>query len=400
MKKGVVMEVTNRHMIVLTKDGQFIRAKTKKAVDIGEEVSYSALPLYQFSTFFERKMYSVPLASVLAILLIFPISSFFQTSTVYGVVSLDMNPSVELAVNDHYEIVSTVGYNEKGKRLLKKIEKPLEGMNLFNAASELLKESLDQGMMKDTRSIYLSSALSFQDEVEFESWSMSVSDEYNFDIHYVLVDDEMMEDAKELSVSPAKLFLFSNNEGKSFDLKDLSDTAMTDIEQAIGQDFSEIPEVDSVLNDSSEEDENDDDTSGSDHSYIEPKAAELNNSLDDDQTEENEEESLNPAGKQSHPHKEEHPGKGNANNNKDKENNGEGKKDKKDNNSGKKDKKDNSNKEKNNKSENKGNKNSSTNNGNSNKSNGNGGSSGNNGNATGKPDHASSGKSNSKPNGR
>ncbi len=149
MGKGVVLEITKKHMIVLTNDGQFIRAKTKANVDIGEEISYSPMPFYQYSSFFERKMYSIPLAFVLALLLIFPISSLFQPSKVYGIVSMDMNPSIELAVNDHYEIISMVGYNEKGNSLLKSIEKPLEGMSLLNAASELLKEGHKRGMIDE-----------------------------------------------------------------------------------------------------------------------------------------------------------------------------------------------------------------------------------------------------------
>lgn len=278
MKKGVVMEITKRHMIVLTKDGQFVRAKPKAEVGIGEEVAYSPVPIYQFWSIFERKLYSVPLAFVLALLLIFPISSLFPTSTVYGVVSLDMNPSIELAVNDHYEIISMIGYNEKGESLLKSIEKPLEGMPLLNGASELLKHGYKQGMIHKSNIIYLSSALSFDDVVNFESWSRSISDEYNFDIYSIFVEDGLVKEAQELSISPAKLLLLSNNEIENFDPKEISNTPVQEIEEVLGETFDEIKDEKKLLNDTSEEDANKDNSS-------------------------------NPVGKQTHPHKQDHPGK-------------------------------------------------------------------------------------------
>jgi len=241
-------------MIVLTKDGQFVRAKAKVEVDIGEEVSYSPVPIYQFWSIFERKMYSVPLAFVLALLLIFPISSLFPTSTVYGVVSLDMNPSIELTVNDHYEIISMTGYNEKGESLLKSIKNPLEGMPLLNGARELLKQGHKQGMIHESNIIYFSSALSFDDDVNFESWSISISDEYNFDIYSIFVEEGIVKEAQELSISPAKLLLLSNSEIENFDAKDLSNTPVQEIEEALGETFDEIKEENNLLNDTSEDD--------------------------------------------------------------------------------------------------------------------------------------------------
>ncbi|WP_416149771.1 anti-sigma factor domain-containing protein [Salipaludibacillus sp. HK11] len=311
------MEIRNKNMIVLTEKGEFIRAKTKANVGIGEEVSFSPIPLYQFSTFFERKIYSVPIASALALLLIFPISSLFQTSTVYGVVSLDMNPSIELAVNDHYEIVSTVGYNEKGKSLLKNIENSLEGMTFLNAASELLQEGYDQGMIGDTNAIYFSSALSFYDELNLESWSISISDEYNFDVYSILVEEPLAKEAQELSISPAKLLLQSNVESDKFDSLELSNTPMQEIEQNFGQSFDDMTNVESVLDISKNKDdykEELEDTSKDDSSSNEVRKAELEpeNSESDGNKDEKKDAPLNPSGKKSHPHKQEHPGKGNV----------------------------------------------------------------------------------------
>jgi hypothetical protein len=277
-------------MIVLTNNGQFIRAKTKSDVDIGEEVSYSPMPIFRFSSFFERKMYSIPLAFVLALLLVFPTSSLFQTSTVYGIVSMDMNPSIELAVNDHYEIVTMIGYNEKGKSLLNSLEDSLEGMSLLNAASELLKEGHNQGMINDINTIYLSSALSFNEHVNFESWSISISDEYNFDVYSIFVEEGVVKEAQKLSISPAKLLLQSNSKLDNFDSKELSNTPMQEIEETLGESFDEIMNVENE----------------SIHWLPGKEIASEIQALDDNQKD----NSLNPAGKQSHPNKQDHPGKG------------------------------------------------------------------------------------------
>lgn len=213
MKKGVVMEIRKRHIIVMTKDGEFCRAKPDEHAHIGEEVEFSPAPLYSFSCIMNRKMYSVPLAFFVVMMFVIPFLSVIQPGKVYGVVSLDMDPSIELAVNDNYEIVSASGYNEKGRTFLNELDKSFEGMSLVSAATLLIKEGYRQDSFDSTNTVLISSSLSFQKEdnwgEEFETWSEKLSGEYDFDIYSVTVGTEIAEKAQEASLSPAKLLLLS-----------------------------------------------------------------------------------------------------------------------------------------------------------------------------------------------
>ncbi|PYZ94569.1 hypothetical protein CR194_03275 [Salipaludibacillus keqinensis] len=302
MKKGVVMEVEKRHMIVLTKNGEFIRARVKVNANIGEEVDYSPVPVYQFPHFFERKMYSVPLAFILTFLLIFPGSTILPSSTVHGFVSLDMNPSIELAVNDHYEILYTVGYNDKGKTLLEKIGTSLEGMTLVSATDILVEEGLNQGMIHRSHSIYISSAFSFSDKLwgeDFQGWSLDKTNEYDFDIYSILVHEDDVKEAQDMSLSPVKLLL--TQEQDNMNINDISNTPIHELEKAVGQEIEDKADVETISNSSFDKDMNSNDQ-WENHSSLETEDQSGNANMDSGQNQ-SERNDLTLASEQAHPQK-------------------------------------------------------------------------------------------------
>ncbi|UTR14687.1 anti-sigma factor domain-containing protein [Salipaludibacillus sp. LMS25] len=224
MKKGVVMEVRNRHIIVMTKDGEFIRAKPDEHAHVGEEVEFSAFPLYSFYRIVDKKLYSVPLTFTLIILLCLPFGPLVQPSKVYGIISLDMNPSIEMAVNEEYEVIYTSSYDKEGQTLLADIDTTFKGMTVSRATNIILEEGYEQGILNETSSVYITSPLAFNDPLltnEIGDWSSKLSNEVELTIYSVYVDDELVEKAREQAVSPLKMLLLSyyNQEetGKSLD---------------------------------------------------------------------------------------------------------------------------------------------------------------------------------------
>ncbi|MCR6110717.1 anti-sigma factor domain-containing protein [Bacillus sp. A301a_S52] len=212
MKKGVVMEVRNRHIVVMTKDGEFVRAKPDEHAHVGEEVEYSSFPLYSFYRIVDKKLYSVPLSFALIVLLFLPLWPLVQSSKVHGIILLDMNPSIEMAVNEEYEVLYTSSYDKEGETLLADIDASFKGMNVSRATNIILEEGYEQGILNERSSVYLTSPLTFNDPVitnQIGDWSSDLSNEMELTIYSVYVDDELVEKARKQAVSPLKMLLLS-----------------------------------------------------------------------------------------------------------------------------------------------------------------------------------------------
>lgn len=246
MKRGIVMEISKRYMVVLTKDGEFIRVKLNADVDIGEEVYFSRIPLYSFPHFYDQKLYSVPLAFFSMLLTVFPRSSFIELKKVYGIVSLDINSSIELTIDSSYKVLYMNGYNEKGKQLLGAIDASLEGKTLEKVTTLLLKEGFKQGLIESPESIFISSSVEFDKAnnwgANFYSWSSSIVNKYGFDVYPVHVEAEISEKAKQLSISPVKYLLLTQHD-EEFDYMNMSNASITDIEKDVGNSVKDLAKV-------------------------------------------------------------------------------------------------------------------------------------------------------------
>ncbi len=227
-------------MVVMTRSGEIEKAKIRKKGVIGEEVSYVPARSIQFSTVYQNKTYSVPLALAMVILLMIPIVPFLSTERVYGTVSFDVNPSVELTVNDSYDVIATNGFNKEGREVLNNIDDKLIGESLNSAATLLIEKSEELGYLSSSE-IYLSSQLSLSNQdmwgEDYEQWVSSINEKYSVQFISIFLDDDIINEAKEYSISPTKFLLLKEAEKKGIDIdsSELNNLTVNEIETSIGE---------------------------------------------------------------------------------------------------------------------------------------------------------------------
>ena len=115
--KGIVVEVTTRdHVTVMTPQGEFLRVPFHKPVHVGQEITYKI----------KRPPFYLKW-SVAAVLVLALVGSAGKLREIPGgavpevFVTLDINPSVELALNGEQRVVYAEGLNEDGKDLVDKL---------------------------------------------------------------------------------------------------------------------------------------------------------------------------------------------------------------------------------------------------------------------------------------
>lgn len=144
--KGLVMEIEKNAVIVMTPCGRFRRLPKRGHVDIGDEYSYASAGYRSW----------LAVASVFLLL----VSSVFATS-VQGVpaayVSVDINPSLELAVSRSGKVLTAEALNREASVILQ--DMTVEGLRLERAIAEIYQSAENYRFVDSEDAIVLLAAV-------------------------------------------------------------------------------------------------------------------------------------------------------------------------------------------------------------------------------------------------
>ncbi|CAG9620528.1 anti-sigma factor domain-containing protein [Sutcliffiella rhizosphaerae] len=191
MKKGIVLEVHDEHVTILTPEGEFLKSrKLKGNVDIGEEIAF--FPLYQT----EKRKSKAGSAifrlrwAIVSILTVFILASTmipsYVSNQVYAYISVDVNPSIELGINKKMEVVSLDAFNDDGRRIVGQI-KSWKKQDVTKVSSQLFDIIRQNGYLKENSEVLIASTLT---HVEDDGWNIKMQDKIT-SISENIKDDEI-----------------------------------------------------------------------------------------------------------------------------------------------------------------------------------------------------------------
>ncbi|WP_075981137.1 anti-sigma factor domain-containing protein [Bacillus massilinigeriensis] len=160
MKTGIIIEINERFLTLLTPDGEFMRAlKHNRPYTLGEEISFSPMELERkrwsflpfFQTFKGKAVVAAGFAIILAVSTFLPM---YQDNKVYAYMSIDVNPSIELAVNDDLQVVELIPYNNEGKEIIEEI-KDWKKSNIEEVTKKILSEIDEKGFTDKNQEIII-----------------------------------------------------------------------------------------------------------------------------------------------------------------------------------------------------------------------------------------------------
>ncbi|CAM4011302.1 anti-sigma factor domain-containing protein [Paenibacillus alkaliterrae] len=137
MKRGVVLSVHKQHAVVMTADGQFLRAPISGKAQIGEEITFEEE--YKLIRTFKPVYWYSGAAAI--ILLLLPLLLFVQRDAhpVVAYLSMDINPSVEIGVDGEEKVRELRALNEDGELIIQGLL--YEGVNVETVASSILERA-------------------------------------------------------------------------------------------------------------------------------------------------------------------------------------------------------------------------------------------------------------------
>ncbi|MBY6036751.1 hypothetical protein KUV80_08805 [Fictibacillus nanhaiensis] len=154
---GIVIEISNKKATLLMKDGTFVtvRIPTGKRPHVGRE--------YQASYFSQRKgslfvlpSISLSIAALVAVIFLSGLFPPGNQPAAAAYVSFDINPSLEVGIDDAMEVVEIETFNDEAKEIITKYHLTVDKhLSLDEFANLLMKAYETEGYMKSNHSMLI-----------------------------------------------------------------------------------------------------------------------------------------------------------------------------------------------------------------------------------------------------
>lgn len=141
-KRGVVLEIVGGKVIVLTPEGEFRQLRPAGPLpSVGEEIMLAPV----VSSALGWRKIAAMVAAIMLLVLGMPWARAFLRGTQEPAfyISVDINPSVELTVNDRERVIEARALNNEGAAMLADLN--LEGQAAKAAIGALIREAVKQG---------------------------------------------------------------------------------------------------------------------------------------------------------------------------------------------------------------------------------------------------------------
>ena len=149
------MEINRRFLTVLTPDGEFLQIRRQNQFyKLGQEINFSTKEL-------EKKRFPFPMPLKIAttacafVLIFISIIPVYQSTQVYAYMSIDINPSIELGMNENLKVVELIPYNKDGEKIVHMLSN-WKRKDIDEVTMEILTEINKQGFTKKNHEVVVS----------------------------------------------------------------------------------------------------------------------------------------------------------------------------------------------------------------------------------------------------
>lgn len=208
--KGIIAEIDSGKMIVIAKNGDFIKCKKLPNCNVGDEVNISKTSM----TSIYKKMSAVAASFLIFAMLSTGVYAYY---TPYSYVSVDINPSLELSMNRFEKVIGVHAFNEDAEKVLKASSK-IKNKEIDDALEQILNTASAQGYLKKETSNSLMLVVSSDNEKEKELITSKVSQastevlsklSSNYEVILEKAELDAYKAAKKQNISPGKVILAS-----------------------------------------------------------------------------------------------------------------------------------------------------------------------------------------------
>lgn len=236
MRNGIIMEEHKRYYIVMTRDGEFLKVKKIKEYQIGEEISFTTSQEEKASLgrkLFARKIPQFSMALVL-LLAVIPLLTNLNTGKAYAYVTVDINPSIEMSIDDKQTVTAMRAYNDDGTNIVRSID-DWRGKTLTDVTEEIISQSEQNGYLKNGRDVMIAiTHINKKDKAideQIEKTIHMIEQKRKLAVTLIEISKRTHDEAKKLGVSPNKLAIAEN---KGVPIEKVKEKSVAEIKKMFG----------------------------------------------------------------------------------------------------------------------------------------------------------------------
>lgn len=272
--KAVIVECSNGAAVALCEDGTFKKVRNKN-YSIGQEVYLKE----NVSNSRIMRTLSICASFAFVLLSVAGIGSYSYV-TPYSYVSLDINPSIEYALNRYDKVIRVQGINDGGEQIVSSIKSDIKNQNITTALGATIRQlEKDNYISREEDNHVIISVCSNNDNkaqaIASRVDSFSREESQLCSIDTVTVSKEVKDSADSLGITPGKLALINAVAAASvdtdFDVSEWTDKTVNELESTIQEAGYSASGNSSVTTNAAVANDNlnntsDDDTASTDHS--------------------------------------------------------------------------------------------------------------------------------------
>jgi hypothetical protein len=161
---GTIIEINNKKTFVFTMDCGVVTLRTRDEYILGQQITFSKRDKYpELVLSLSKRTMAMAAAFLLLVASTATASAFLHNKDQSGfdtvptaLVSVDINPSIEVSINKDEEIVSAQAKNDDGTKLLESLN--LTHKKLTDGVNEIIAAAKDMGYLDESRKVVLVSA--------------------------------------------------------------------------------------------------------------------------------------------------------------------------------------------------------------------------------------------------
>jgi hypothetical protein len=245
MNKAIIVEVNSRHLIVLAEGGEFKKIKnTNPAYTVGQEISIPVLKEKKDSIFSVFINWKTATAAALAIfLLFFQVLSPMSGEGAYAYVGMDMDPSLELKINEDMQVLDISSYNDQGKAVLEHMGE-WEEKEIGYVTNLIFEACEDLGYLKAKEEVLITTTLS--EEIP-ENKEKAMKEKVNevmtvtakkksVEMTTIVMSSKEREKAKKMNISPGHYAIYTaaKRSGIKISPKEVTGHTLEEISEKVG----------------------------------------------------------------------------------------------------------------------------------------------------------------------
>ena len=244
---GTIIEISNKKTYVFTMDCSVVTLRTREEYMLGQQITFAKRDKFP-ELIHTASMKTLAIAAAFVLL----IASAVTTASVFhnqhggfdtvctALVSVDINPSIEISINKEEQIVSVQAKNEDGIKLLNNLD--LTQKQLVDGVNEIIAAAKEMGYIDESKKVVLVSAALYSPDGEDTSSEYSEqlkqilntleTESDSADLLTVYINDSaIIEEAKNnnLSIGKELLYKYAQTQDASLTAEDVRTASLSDL---------------------------------------------------------------------------------------------------------------------------------------------------------------------------